>query len=90
MTAYYSSAAPTREYQLTILETKPLLARLALQIAFARSEFRRDPRGFAVQLNTGSDLQQNRAARGRGHRNRGVAGDRQRACSPWSLSRGCA
>lgn len=50
MTAYCSSAAPTREYQLTILETTPLLARLAMQIAFARSEFRRDPRGFAIQL----------------------------------------
>lgn len=50
MTANYSSAAPTREYQLTILETKPLLARLAFQIAFARNEFKRDPRGFAIQL----------------------------------------
>ena len=46
MTAYCSTAAPTREYQLTILDTKPLLARLAVQIAFARS----DPRGFATQL----------------------------------------
>ena len=46
MTANCSSAAPTREYQLTILDTKPLLARLAVQISFAR----RDPRGFATQL----------------------------------------
>ena len=46
MTAYCSTAAPTREYQLTILDTKPLLARLAMQIAFARS----DPRGFATQF----------------------------------------
>lgn len=46
MTAYCYSAAPTREYQLTILETTPLLARLASQIAFARS----DPRGFATQF----------------------------------------
>lgn len=46
MIANYSSAAPTREYQLTILDTKPLLARLATQIAFARS----DPRGFATQF----------------------------------------
>ncbi|HKV36609.1 MAG TPA: energy transducer TonB [Pyrinomonadaceae bacterium] len=46
MTAYCSTAAPTREYQLTILETKPLLARLAMQIAFARS----DPRGFATEF----------------------------------------
>ena len=50
MTANYSSAARTREYQPTILETKPLLARLAVQIEFARSEFKRDPRGFAIQL----------------------------------------
>lgn len=50
MTANYSSAARTREYQPTILDTKPLLTRLAVQIAFARNEFRRDPRGFAIQL----------------------------------------
>ena len=50
MIANCSSAAPPREYQLTILETTPLLARLAVQIAFARNEFRRDPRGFAIQL----------------------------------------
>lgn len=47
MTANYSSAAHTREYQLTILDAKPLLTRLSVQIAFARSEFQRDPRGFA-------------------------------------------
>lgn len=46
MTANCSSAAQTREYQLTILETKSLLARLAAQIAFARS----DPRGFATEF----------------------------------------
>lgn len=50
MTANYSSAARTREYHPTILDTKPLLTRLAVQIAFARSEIRRDPRGFAIQL----------------------------------------
>ena len=50
MTANYSSAARTSEYQLTILDTKPLLTRLAVQLEFARSEFRRDPRGFATQL----------------------------------------
>ena len=50
MTANYSSAARTSEYQLTILDTKPLLTRLAVQIEFARNEFRRDPRGFATQL----------------------------------------
>lgn len=50
MTANYSNAARTREYHPTILDTQPLLARLAIQIAFARNEFRRDPRGFALQL----------------------------------------
>lgn len=50
MTANYSSAARTYEYQPTILDTKPLLNRLATQIEFARSEFRRDPRGFAWLL----------------------------------------
>jgi TonB family protein len=50
MTANYSSAARTREYQPTILDTKPLLNRLAMQAAFARSEFKRDPRGFAMQF----------------------------------------
>jgi TonB family protein len=50
MTANYSNAARTREYHPTILDTQPLLTRLASQIAFARDEFRRDPRGFALQL----------------------------------------
>lgn len=50
MAANYSSAARTREYQPTILDTQPLLTRLAIQLAFARNEFRRDPRGFAMQL----------------------------------------
>src|ERR1044071_8288712 len=50
MTANYSSAARMREYQPTILNTQRLLTRLAVQIAFARSELRRDPRGFAIQL----------------------------------------
>lgn len=51
MTANYSSAARTREYQPTILETKSLLARLAVQIAFARSELRGVGPGF--RSNTG-------------------------------------
>ena len=59
MTANYSTAARPREYRPTILETKPLLARLAVQIAFARSEFKRDPRGFAIQLT--QDLVSNKA-----------------------------
>jgi len=50
MTANYSSAARTREYHPTILDTKPLLNRLVMQAAFARSEFKRDPRGFAMQF----------------------------------------
>ncbi|HEX5889176.1 MAG TPA: energy transducer TonB [Pyrinomonadaceae bacterium] len=50
MTANYSNAARTREYHPTILDTQPLLTRLAIQIAFARNEFQRDPRGFALQL----------------------------------------
>lgn len=60
MTANYSSAARTRAYQPTILDTKPLLTRLAAQIAFARTEFKRDPRGFAIQLT--QDLLSNRKA----------------------------
>jgi TonB family protein len=59
MTANYSSAARTFEYQLTILDNKPLLPRLAVQIEFARSEFRRDPRGFATQI--AKDLISNKA-----------------------------
>ena len=50
MTANCSSAARTHEYHLTILDTKPLLTRLAIQVEFARNEFRRDPRGFAMQI----------------------------------------
>ena len=50
MTANCSSAARTYEYQPTILDTKTLITRLAVQIEFARSEFRRDPRGFVIQL----------------------------------------
>jgi TonB family protein len=60
MTANCSSAARAREYQLTILDTKPLLTRLGDQIAFARSEFRQDPRGFTTQL--AKDLLSNKTA----------------------------
>ena len=60
MTANCSNAARTYEYQPTILDTKPLLTRLSIQIAFARNEFRRDPRGFATAL--AQDLLSNKAA----------------------------
>lgn len=59
MTANYSNAARNYEYRLTILDTKPLVTRLAVQIEFARSEFQRDPRGFATQL--AKDLMSNKA-----------------------------
>jgi TonB family protein len=59
MTANYSSATRTYEYRPTILDNKPLLARLSIQIAFARNEFKRDPGGFATQL--AQDLLANKA-----------------------------
>lgn len=59
MIANYSNAERSYEYQPTILDTKPLVNRLAVQIAFAHSEFRRDPRGFATQL--ARDLVSNKA-----------------------------
>jgi TonB family protein len=59
MTANCSTTARTYEYQPTILDTKPLLSRLVVQIEFARSEFRRDPRVFVGQL--AKDLISNKA-----------------------------
>lgn len=50
MTAKNSSAEQTYPYQPTLLDTKPLLTRLAVQLDFARNEFKRDPPGFAMQL----------------------------------------
>ena len=47
MSANYSNATHDYTYQPTIIEQKLLLKRLAIQIAFLRDEFRRDPRGFA-------------------------------------------
>src|ERR1043165_2293 len=47
MSADNSSATRTCAYQPTVLEDKPLLRRLAIQIAFVEDEFRKDPRAFA-------------------------------------------
>jgi len=49
MSANYSSATRACAYQPTVLEHKLLLSRLAIQIAFVKNEFKRDPRGFVVQ-----------------------------------------
>jgi TonB family protein len=49
MSANYSNATHNYAYQPTIIEQKFLLSRLAIQIAFVRDEFRRDPRGFATR-----------------------------------------
>jgi TonB family protein len=50
MSANYSTATQSYAYQPTIIEDKVLISRLAIQIAFVRDEFKRDPRGFAAQL----------------------------------------
>jgi TonB family protein len=50
MSANYSSATRAYAYQPTIIESKLLIKRLAIQIAFIRDECRRDPRAFAKQL----------------------------------------
>jgi TonB family protein len=50
MSANYSSATRAYAYQPTIIESKLLISRLAIQIAFVRDEYQRDPRGFAKQL----------------------------------------
>ena len=49
MSANYSSATRAHAYQPTVLENKLLLSRLAIQIAFVKNEFKRDPRGFVMQ-----------------------------------------
>jgi len=49
MSANCSSATRVHAYQPTVIENKLLLSRLAIQIAFIKEEFKRDPRGFAVQ-----------------------------------------
>lgn len=50
MSANYSIATRTYDYQPTIIEHRLLLSRLAIQIAFVKNEFRSDPRAFARQL----------------------------------------
>jgi len=50
MSANYSSATRACAYQPTIIESKLLINRLAIQIAFVKDECRRDPRAFAKQL----------------------------------------
>ena len=49
MSANCSSVTRVPAYQPTVLENEILLRRLAIQIAFVKEEFKRDPRGFAVQ-----------------------------------------
>lgn len=49
MSANYSSATRAHAYQPTVLEHKLLLSRLAMQIAFVKDEFKKDPRGFVAQ-----------------------------------------
>jgi len=56
MTANYSSATRTYEYQPTIIESRVLISRLALQIAFVKN----DPAGFLRQ--TAHDLVSTRHA----------------------------
>lgn len=50
MSANYSSATRACAYQPTIIESRLLVNRLAIQIAFLRDECRRDPRGFVKYL----------------------------------------
>ena len=50
MSANYSTATHSYTYQPTIIEQKLLISRLAMQLAFIRDDFKRDPRGFATQL----------------------------------------
>ena len=50
MSANYSTARHNYAYQPTIIEQKVLIRRLAIQIAFVKDEFRKDPRRFAAGL----------------------------------------
>jgi TonB family protein len=50
MSANYSSATRVYAYQPTIIESKLLISRLAIQIAFVKDECKRDPRGFVKRL----------------------------------------
>jgi TonB family protein len=46
MSAYYSTARTTNEYRPTVIESRLLINRLAIQLAFAKEECQRDPRAF--------------------------------------------
>ena len=50
MSANYSNATRAYAYQPTIIESKPLISRLGIQIAFVRDECRRDPRAFVKHV----------------------------------------
>ena len=50
MSANNSNATRAHAYQPTVLENKLLLSRLAIQIAFFKNEFKKDPRAFTTQL----------------------------------------
>src|SRR5690242_3825549 len=50
MSANYSSATRVHAYQPTIIESKVLISRLAIQLAFLKDECKRDPRAFAPRL----------------------------------------
>lgn len=54
MSAHYSTARTTSEYRPTVIESRPLLKRLAIQLAFAKDECKRDPRAFVMR--TARDL----------------------------------
>lgn len=54
MSAHYSTARTTSEYQPTVIESRPLITRLAIQLAFAKEECKRDPRAFVMR--TARDL----------------------------------
>ena len=54
MSAYYSTARTTNEYRPTVIESRLLINRLGIQLAFAREECKRDPRAFIMR--TARDL----------------------------------
>ena len=54
MSAHYSTARTTSEYQPTVIESRPLIKRLAIQLVFAKEECKRDPRAFVMR--TARDL----------------------------------
>jgi TonB family protein len=49
MSANCSTATRRYVYQPTLIENRLLISRLAIQIAFVKNEFRRDPRGFVAR-----------------------------------------